>query len=752
MKPRRVCFVTSEIYPATAGGIGRIIHNLIEESLRRTDAVEFHLLLCTESGADPLVVSNHFGGKVTVHATPPREPWSQAFDEQGVYAPRESFTDSYWHGESMGILLHLRKLASQGLHFDVIEFPDYTGVAFCTLQDKLLGCGFQDTEIAVRLHSTSGVLVPHEPNLLNRDYLGEFELERKALLDADRVISHLPGVAEHNRQFYGFPESWLTKVVQEFPPVAPRMASRPELYTGERDVLFATKIQTLKRPDLFVRGVSAFLRSCPEYRGHAVFSCHAPSEDTLSAIKALIPPDLRRRFRFVPPGPDRDELLRKSIVVIPSDYESLNLTAYEASVAGATLVLNGACPAFAPGTPWADGKNCYTFDGSVESLAAALQRAWQTPVTTPVEWSVDVPYWEGALRHAPPEPAPRSTRPLVSVLITNHNLARYLPETLASVAASSYPEIEIIIVDDASTEAFDHEVLQRISEDIAKGDSGVRLVRNTVNRGLPASRNIGIRAAKGAYILPLDADDCISPTFIEMAVNALERHAEFDVVVPSTGYFPDDAALEARRFSDYALFIGDCPTMGMVANRLSCATSLMRRSLFDRFKYNDRLTSYEDWDLYLRLSHAGHRFLVTNAIHFHYRKRPGSMISGVNPRRHVELLRQMHMSLPRPMTAAAHAWAFFSVAEPARPHAAAPVMTSTDLPALRYEFADALNGALKRVPLVHTLLKQAASGLGDGADKPRRHELMDMLNSTLKRLPGVHSTLKRVVKPGGRGA
>ncbi|QSQ14752.1 glycosyltransferase [Myxococcus landrumensis] len=756
MSPRRVCLVTDELYPFTAGGIGRILHNLIEDTLRRESGVEMHVLLPSYVSVSALEVEQHFQGQVKAHVAKARPEWEVGFDEGGVYPPPAAFTDTSCHAQSMELLLHLRRLAAEGTHFDVVEFPDYRGWAFCSLQEKLLGCGLLETEIAVRVHSTAGILAPFERQALSREHLGTYEFERKALLDADLVVTHLSAVAEVNRAYYGFPRTWLDKVVQEFPPVAARPDMVPLRGEGDRDLLFVTKIQNVKRTDLFVRGAATFMRGCPEYRGNAVLACHTANAAYLAYVQSLIPEDLRPRFIFSGPSKDRDALMRHGIVVIPSDYESLNLTAYEASAAGATLVLNGACIAFGSGTPFVEGVNCYKFDGDVEGLASALERAWRSPGLRPVEWTADAPYWEKERKKsAPAARSKASALPRVSVLITNFNLGRFLPETLASIADSNYPEIEVIVVDDASTSAFDHEVLACIEEDAKAGVSGVKLIRNPTNRGLPASRNVGVRAATGDYILPLDADDCISPTFIRMAVEALERHREFDVVVPSTGYFDSDEARSQRRFIDYALFIGDCPSLGMVANRLSCATSLMRRSLFDTLRYNEQLTSYEDWDLYLRLAHEGHRFLVTNSLHFHYRRRKGSMISGVNPRRHEELLFQLHQGLRRPLPEGIQLAAFMLLgAAPEVPRSPPPEqpMTSmagavTEVP-LRYNVVDTLNSTLKRVPAVHGLLKRAVSGLTpEGAEpRPARYALVDLVNRTLKSVPAVHPWVKQVVK------
>ena len=206
----------------------------------------------------------------------------------------------------------------------------------------------------------------------------------------------------------------------------------------------------------------------------------------------------------------------------------------------------------------------------------------------------------------------------------------------------------------------------------------------------------------------------------------------------------------------------------MVANRFSCATSLMRRGLFESVRYNERLTSYEDWDLYLRLALAGHRFLVTNQIHFHYRRRQRSMITGVNPRRHLELVNQMYRALPKPLPPTLRLESFFSLAgklpeENAQPVAApAPAQAQAQAPEvsgprpLRYGVIDMMNSAIKSMPGVHLLLKQAALRVSEALEdedkpgQPLRYMVADRMNGALKRVPLAHTVLKRTARPSSR--
>jgi len=217
--------------------------------------------------------------------------------------------------------------------------------------------------------------------------------------------------------------------------------------------------------------------------------------------------------------------------------------------------------------------------------------------------------------------------------------------------------------------------------------------------------NVGIRAASGDYLLILDADDCVSPRFIELAVRALERRPEFDVVVPSPGYFQTDAELADGKFSGWAVFLGDAHSLGLVSNRLGGAMTLLRRSLFEECAYDEALDSYEDWALYLRLALAGKRFLVTNDVHFHYRRRAGSMISAMTPQRHLSLLQRI---LGAVKMIPASTKLFVCLAAAPREVAATPPPPRP----LRYDLADKLNAAMKKVPLIHPLLKAAFSRSG----------------------------------------
>jgi glycosyltransferase involved in cell wall biosynthesis len=122
------------------------------------------------------------------------------------------------------------------------------------------------------------------------------------------------------------------------------------------------------------------------------------------------------------------------------------------------------------------------------------------------------------------------SEPLVSVVIPCYNAERWIEDCLTSVLEQTHAPIEILVVDDGSTDG-SAAIAKRFQKD------GVRLFQQT-NRGAPLARNVGLAHARGAYIQYLDADDLLSADKIESQVRLLERYPEH-VAVSATMYFRD---------------------------------------------------------------------------------------------------------------------------------------------------------------------------------------------------------------------
>lgn len=108
---------------------------------------------------------------------------------------------------------------------------------------------------------------------------------------------------------------------------------------------------------------------------------------------------------------------------------------------------------------------------------------------------------------------------LVSIIMPSYNCGRFVEGTIHSVQAQTYPNWEIIFVDDCSTDDT-IEIVKRLQEQ----DSRIRLFQNKKNSGAAVSRNYALREAKGKYIAFLDSDDLWEPTKLEKQIKFMEEN------------------------------------------------------------------------------------------------------------------------------------------------------------------------------------------------------------------------------------
>ncbi|MDR5855205.1 glycosyl transferase family 2, partial [Caballeronia sp. LZ050] len=370
-------FVTTELYPFTHGGIGRSISNMISTS---TEAeLDDTAVVWVGEQLDAARFAALYPRVRLVVASP--ENYRLADNDGTTYPPAWAFTDSEWHWLSVRAMQGLRRLADEVPRIEYVEFPDWGGLGFASIQEKLLGTAFQDTVLAVRLHTADSLLLDVDNRPANRQGLVVFDLERKALADCDLVVAQLPEVARAIQTFFAFPdEQWFPRLCQHASPVlldSGKVAARSIEPSLDTHIVFSSKIQHLKRPEMFVRGCCGFLRASPDYRGSIVFAAHTTDEVYLERIRRMIPADLRQRFTFhaALSAAEREAIVSRSVCVTSSSFESFCLSAYEASLSGGICVLNNANPAFGDGSPWIDGVNCVKFDGTAAGLARSLGRA-----------------------------------------------------------------------------------------------------------------------------------------------------------------------------------------------------------------------------------------------------------------------------------------------------------------------------------------------------------------------------------------
>lgn len=199
-------------------------------------------------------------------------------------------------------------------------------------------------------------------------------------------------------------------------------------------------------------------------------------------------------------------------------------------------------------------------------------------------------------------------KPLVSVIIPCYNQGRYLTESVDSVLASTYDNIEIIIIDDGSSQ--DKELLSSFCAPKTK-------VIHQENQGLASARNNGIQEAQGKYILPLDADDKIYPTYIQKAVDVLENNEKIAIVYCKAEFFGNKTGewkIAQYKFPDI-----------LWTNSIFC-TALFRKSDWQKSGgYKKEMSGFEDWEFWLSLIEQGAQVYRIPEILFSYRQSDDTM-------------------------------------------------------------------------------------------------------------------------------
>ena len=130
----------------------------------------------------------------------------------------------------------------------------------------------------------------------------------------------------------------------------------------------------------------------------------------------------------------------------------------------------------------------------------------------------------------------------VSVLIPTYNRRQYVVEAIESVLAQDYSDMEIIVVDDGSTDGTESALKPYLSD--------IRLIR-TENRGPASARNVGMAAARGEYIAWLDSDDLYYPFKIELQAGLLDRSPDIGMVYSEFSAFADDGYWEEFHLKTY---------------------------------------------------------------------------------------------------------------------------------------------------------------------------------------------------------
>ena len=209
---------------------------------------------------------------------------------------------------------------------------------------------------------------------------------------------------------------------------------------------------------------------------------------------------------------------------------------------------------------------------------------------------------------------------LISVIITNYNYGKYISEAIYSILNQSYENVELIIINDGSTDDSD-KIINKI---IKKNPKRNIVYINRENRGVVYTRNEGLEAAKGEYICYLDADDYFNTDYLEKSYE-IAKDYDADVVYPNWHFVGDWLGRPDTKFPEFSL-------EGLQLQKLHCTpASLVRKESVGSHRFEVEKVA-EDWDFFLGLSFQGLKFKLADDNFINYRIRQGTRSSANDPR------------------------------------------------------------------------------------------------------------------------
>lgn len=190
--------------------------------------------------------------------------------------------------------------------------------------------------------------------------------------------------------------------------------------------------------------------------------------------------------------------------------------------------------------------------------------------------------------------------PLVSILMGIYNCAGTLKDAVACIKNQTYGNWELILCDDASTDA-----TKQIAQKLMQEDDRIRLIGNQKNMGLAFTLNRCLELAQGEYVARMDGDDLCGVTRLEKEVKILQEHPEYAVVSTWMDNFDENGTYGQRRYM---------PSPGvkdLLRHSPFChAASMMRKHVLlevGGYRTEPQVLRVEDYDLWTRLYKAGFR-------------------------------------------------------------------------------------------------------------------------------------------------
>lgn len=571
----------------------------------------------------------------------------------------------YWMAAAWDYARIVEQLAGREGPPDIIESQEYMGIAYFILHKKYLHKEYlAKTPIVLNLHSPDFILrrVNQDPRWQIPSYWSG-QMEKHCIFAADSLICPSAYLARQTAELLEDP----TLSIEVHPLPWPDTSTLPSSEVESDLVIYFGRIELRK-------GVIELLRECEQLwaTGHT-FRLRMIGSDTNYGVRDVSMTELLTKkythriesgqLEFTGGMGHRkllEEISKAAVVVIPSLWENYANTCMEALALGKVVVAStsgGQVEMIGD-----DGSAGFLFDWKDPAgFPSAIQKAltlnaeerhrigenaktrianrsapdvvlrkrlhhFKTTIAKAKEKTPApelYPFVNTAQRKGQVTPIPvelQGDPGLVSAIIPFYNLGAYVEESLDSVLASEYGRLEVIIVNDGSTDPSSIEVLERIR---SRKLANVRIL-DVPNGGLSRARNIGTQAARGEYLLLCDADDLVTPLLVPKAVELLQRYPNVHWVYPWIRYFGEITGI-------FSTWNAELPYM--LAHNMLIPICMVRRGAYHAFGQNkpEMIFGLEDYEAWLGLMENGCGGLSIPEVLALYRVRKESMFRAITP-------------------------------------------------------------------------------------------------------------------------
>jgi len=553
----------------------------------------------------------------------------------------------YWPGLSYELAEYVLSLAQDLPPPDIIESQEYGALPYYLIQRRLTErTHIAQVPIVVQLHSASYDLrrINHEPSYRFPEYwVGQ--MEKFCIRAADAVLSPSRFLAKHTQQILGLDLDIATIPYPMLLPHSPGI-----VHPTPNDLVYVGRLEVRK-------GILPMLDACSHmWEQGASLQLTLIGGDTLFRPRGIRMSEyIQRRYHrwiqagllHIPGSMPQSDLLQRIrsawAVIVPSLWENFPNTCIEAMGMGQIVLAsrNGGQAEMIT----ENGQDGFLFDwnkpGDFEqnlqhilALDPTERASIADRARTRIEHFCDpqrvleqrIDHFADVIsRHqqsrvfpsllentlAPITAASGEQPELLSVVIPFYNLGDYIGETVASVLNSSYRPLEVVIVDDGSTESAGLAKLKELEQ------AEVRIVRVS-NNGLANARNVGAEAARGEFVAFLDADDTIEPDYYIRAIDVLRRYNNVAFVYSWVRWFETTDHIWPAWNVEFPYLLG---------HNMLAAFVVMPRARFLQAARNKPEVAYslEDFEAWITLVEAGGVGVSLPFPLVNYRIRRGSM-------------------------------------------------------------------------------------------------------------------------------